>query len=433
MPETDASTLRARETALQRAATAWVATGLTFLVLPGTFLGVWNLLAISGAQSAGRVPAAWIQAHGHAQIFGWIGSFILGIGFYSLSKMAKLGPPAAGRAWVSWALWTAGVSMRWYAGVSGWHWRALLPASAALELAAFLIFALTVSGRHRRPEAATPGRQPVWVRVVMASTLGFFLSLAANLLFAIRVAVVAAVPAIPHAPDQRVLALFIWGFPVLAVWGFNARWLPVFLGLPNPRERLLLSAVGVDAAGVAAALAGSWVAFGTLVIAAAVIAAIALNLFRTSIQPPKISGVHATFPLFVRTAYVWLLSGAALTFAAALWDRAGGLWGASRHALTVGFLATMVFAIGQRILPAFCGMRLLFSTNAMFASLALLNAGCVLRVSSEVLAYEGYVPGAWPLLPASAVIELAAVTVFAANLGLSLVGTPPHQRALTAS
>ena len=30
---------------------------------------------------------AWLQAHGQAQVFGWVGSFILGIDFYSLTKM----------------------------------------------------------------------------------------------------------------------------------------------------------------------------------------------------------------------------------------------------------------------------------------------------------------------------------------------------------
>lgn len=33
-------------------------------------------------------------------------------------------------------------------------------------------------------------------------------------------------------------------------------------------------------------------------------------------------------------------------------------------------LAMMVFAIGQRVLPAFSGMRLLFGTKLMFCSLA---------------------------------------------------------------
>ena len=40
------------------------------------------------------------------------------------------------------------VTLRWFANVYSWQWRVLLPLSAVLELAAFLIFARAVS-RHR--------------------------------------------------------------------------------------------------------------------------------------------------------------------------------------------------------------------------------------------------------------------------------------------
>src|SRR6516164_7833692 len=107
----------ARETFLSRMLMVYIATGLVFMLLPGTFLGVWNLLAISSRRASDSVPAAWIQAHGHAQVFGWIGTFILGIGFYSIPKLRRLKWFALGSAWASWALWTAGVSVRWAAGV----------------------------------------------------------------------------------------------------------------------------------------------------------------------------------------------------------------------------------------------------------------------------------------------------------------------------
>ena len=102
--------------------------------------------------------------------------------------------------------------------------------------------------------------------------------------------------------------------------------------------------------------------------------------------------------------------------------------GASRHALTVGFLADMVFAIGQRILPAFCGARVLFSKRLMFASLLLLNAGCALRVCAEIPAYEGftYARIAWQVLPFSAILELTAVALFAANLLITFSRPPAH-------
>jgi hypothetical protein len=62
----------------------------------------------------------------------------------------------------------------------------------------------------------------------------------------------------------------------------------------------------------------------------------------------------------------------------------------------------------------------------MFAWLALLNLGCALRVGSEILAYEGYLRQAWSVLPISAVVELTAVTVFAANLVTTFFRPPAH-------
>jgi hypothetical protein len=38
-----------------------------------------------------------------------------------------------------------------------------------------------------------------------------------------------------------------------------------------------------------------------------------------------------------------------------LFELLNGCVGASRHALTVGFVATMVFAVGKPVLPAFAG------------------------------------------------------------------------------
>jgi len=105
-------------------------------------------------------------------------------------------------------------------------------------------------------------------------------------------------------------------------------------------------------------------------------------------------------------------------------DHAGGIWGASRHALTVGFISTMVFAIGPRVLPFFSGFVRIFSVRLMFASLALLGVGCFLRVTSEVIAYEGYGRWAWNVLPVSAVMELTAVSLFALNLVLTFLRSP---------
>ena len=416
---------RAREISLSRLLMAFISTGLFFMLLPGTFLGVWNLLQISGRESVGLVSPAWLQAHGHAQVFGWIGSFIFGIGFYSIPKLRGAPRLAFGAAWLCWAMWTLGVALRWLANVYYWHWRALLPLSAALELAAFLIFFVTVS--QHRPDATGKNRMEPWIWVVAFASLGLLLTLVANLAGCIWLASRGASPALPHVLDQRYLVLLAWSFLVPFVWGFSAKWMPVFLGLKPLRPRLLLFALAVNFAGVVLGLVGQIATATVVFVLSTALAIAALRMFESSQQEPKIRGVHKSMPAFVRTAYVWLLVAAILGVAASAWDTSGGIWGASRHALTVGFIAIMVFCVGQRVLPAFAGMRLLWSTQLMFIALALLAAGCVLRVSCEVLAYQGYAQWAWSVLPTSAMFELAGVAAFAANIFGTFLFEPTHR------
>jgi uncharacterized protein involved in response to NO len=415
------------ETKLQRAVTAFIVTGLVFLLLPGTFLGVWNLISISNRHQLESLSPAWLQAHGHAQVYGWIGTFILGIGFYSLTKMGDLPRFAVGRAWLAYIPWTCGVALRWVANVTGFAWRFALPLSAVLEVAGFLVFLATVSRHKPDPTAQRKPRQP-WMLVVMGSTFGFLFALLLNLWAVSDAALRGATPAISAVVDQRLLAVPVWSFLVPAVWGFNARWLPIFLGLKAPNGRQLLVTLALSWSGAVSALAGYPMVGAALVLSAAILSVFALHIFHAPEKPAKTIGVHPSFPAFVKIAYVWLVISTLLTVWAAAADQAGGIWGASRHALTVGFLGTMVFSIGSRILPAFCGARVLFSKSAMFGSLLLLNAGCALRVLSEIPAYEGFAFAQWfwRALPVSAVTELSAVTLFAANLFVTFCRPPAH-------
>lgn len=414
-----------RERQLQRALIAYIVTGLFFMLLPGTFLGVWNLISISSRHTLESLSPAWLQAHGHAQIFGWIGTFILGIGFYSLSKMGGLPPFAVWRAWAALASWAAGAALRWIAGVSEWQWRVLLPVSALMELAAFLIFFRTVSGHRAAGEPSRRKPEP-WMLMVVASTLGFLASLALNAVEAFRISWQGNGPALPHVFDQRLVALETWCFLAVAIWGFNARWLPIFLGLREPDGKLLLTALGLVWAAILAGFARASMLSALLLPIAAVTALFAVRVWHKPVRAAKTTGVHPSFPWFIRISYAWLLIASALWVAAAWADHGGGIWGAARHALTVGFISTMVFSIGQRILPAFGGARVLYSPRLMLASLAALTLGCALRVSAEIPAYEGNLQIAWHVLPCSAIIELLAVTLFAVNLLATFARPPAH-------
>lgn len=398
---------------------AWIATGIFFMALPGTLLGFSNLMAISAHHGVGGLPPAWMEGHGHAQVFGWIGSFILGIGFYS--------QPARGRSVIRiplscLALWTTGVALRWTANVYGWHWRVAVPLSAIFELIAVLMF-LSAASHHKRPTAAAAGRtkqrMELWMLSVLLGTAGLTGAIIFNFVECIRLAIAGVSPAFPHALDQKYLVILGWGFIVPVAWGFSARWLPAFLGISKPRAGLFSAALLLDVLGVVAGASGELKPAVIFLAAGAGLSGLALRLVERPRTKAKTQGVHASFPIFARIPYLWLAIAGAMSVWAAFADLHGGIWGASRHALTVGFAATMVFAIGPRILPHFGGIYRIFSTRLMLAGLLFLQVGCTLRVSSEALAYEGILPLAWKVLPISGMLELTGVLIFAANILLT--------------
>jgi len=409
----------AREQSLSNLLMTYIVTGLIFMLLPGTFLGVWNLIKISSREAVASISPAWIQAHGHAQLFGWVGTFILGIGFYAVPKLRNLKSFGLWEGWLCWILWVAGVTTRWLANIYPWHWRITMPLSATLEVLAFLIFFQAVASH--RPSAGAPKPWEPWIFVVIAATLGLLASLVLNLGASIQVALHAGSPAFPHEFDQRYLIVSTWGFLVPMVWGFSSRWLPVFMGLRSLRSPLLLLAVALNTVGVVTGFFGRYTVASVFLLAGAGTAVAAIRFFEPAAKPAKTINVHRSFPAFIRIAYGWLLISAVLSIWASREGDTPGIWGASRHALTVGFIAAMVFCVGQRVLPSFCGMRILWSPMLMLVMLVLLMAGCMLRVASEILAYQYDAQWAWHVLPVSALIELTAVALFAVNLIVTFV------------
>lgn len=404
---------------------AWILSGLFFMALPGTLLGFSNLVAISAHHGLGALSPAWLEGHGHAQLFGWIGSFILGIGFYS--------QPAQGRSVLRiplacWVLWTSGVAVRWVANIYGWHWRVLFVVSASAELLAIFLF-LSAARHHKLPDnkdaKARKSRIELWMTSVLLGTTGLLAGVIFNFIECIRLALAGTSEGFPHALDQRYLVILAWGFLAPTVWGFSARWLPTFLGIASLHARIFGCALIIDVAAVIISVCGFVKVATVLLTFTAVAVVFALGLMEHPQKAAKVQGIHPSFPVFIRLSYVWMVIAAGMGIWASLADQHGGIWGASRHALTVGFAATMVFAIGPRILPHFGGVYNLYSKRLMLASLLFLQFGCTLRVSSEPLAYEGFSMTAWRVLPVSATLELAGVLLFALNLAMTYAKGQP--------
>lgn len=415
---TSSPELLLREKRLIQLLMFYLVVGLFFMLIPGTLIGVWNLLGISQEQSTSAASAAWIEGHGHAQLFGWITTFILGIGYYSLPHSRKLVGAGFADGWTILALWAAGVALRWGVSVWPYMWQIILPLSAVLELTAVILFiAVSVKG-HQNPKHTGRAVDAAAIAVIIG-TLGLLVTTVINTCQVFHAALVGHSP-VMAAGDRLTLLIFaVWTFVVPVAWGLAAKWMPSFLGLQPYAPRTLLGAICVNFVAASAAAAGLSVVSGVLFVFSVCLAVFALQLCKPQIAPAETNGVHSSFPIFVRIAFFWLAVSAVLALTGALSEGGAGFAGASRHAVTVGFMSTLVFSVGPRILPSFLGRTSIFSKSLMLVSLLLLTGGCALRIVTQILAYEGMFSGAWYFLPISALMELAAVCVFLLNMILT--------------
>ncbi|HZT73298.1 MAG TPA: hypothetical protein VE996_06590 [Terriglobales bacterium] len=410
------------ERSAARLLAAFILAGLVFLALPGTFMGVWNLVEISAHRALAGASTAWIQAHGQAQVFGWVGSFILGISLYILPKMRRARLRSMALAWATWALWTVGVGWRWAAGVGAANWRMGLWIAPVLMMIAWAGSQyLLIFPQHGHREKF-PSDLGSLLGIVGFAGLGA--ALVVNWIAAWQLALHGSAPAYPPRLDRIVVELALWGFMLPLAWGYSTRFVTVFLGLQPPRQHAAAALSAGVTALIVVLLAGQFWTADLLAVILVIAAIWTLRVYEPAAKPAKRQGVYRHYPAFIRASYGWLLAGALIGVAADAWPAHPGLGGAGRHALTVGFIATLIFALGPRILPSFLSSRELFSSRLMAASLWLLNVGCLLRVISEIAAYGAATGWAWRFLPVSAFLELAGVLAFVVNIALTAAQAP---------
>lgn len=409
------------ERQVARLLAAFIAVGLFFLALPGTLIGVGNLLLIAMERLPTAPRPAWIQAHGQAQILGWVGSFMLGISLFILPKLRVAENRHIRLGWLAWVLWSAAALIRWRAGTSATDPHPWLIAAALLFLAGFGLVQFILwqpRSRSSNPDRALPA-------LVATGFTGLGLALLVNLAAAWASNPVTAT--IPAAWDRTLIELEVWAFILPVAAGFSTRFVATALGL-RPHRFRARTQLWLQAGFTVLALAAlTRVFIAADVLAVALVAAIVwgLRVFESPASAPKLEGVYAGFTAFLRIAYLWLCAGAALGVAAAFLPLHPGLAGASRHAVTVGFVVTLIFCVGPRILPSFLNRRKLFSPSLMALSLWFITAGCLMRVITEAAAYGALHSWAWTWLPISAYIELLAILLFVLNLAGTMLRRAP--------
>jgi hypothetical protein len=427
---------RARENLYRR----FLKTAILFTLTGGTALGAWALGLMALRGRLGGIDRGVIQVHGHWQLFGWVGLFVVGIAYHILPRLTGLPLPSHRAASLSFIALTAGVVLRSAQALDPSALRAaLLYGGATLELAGSALFAWTVA----RLLLAPAGSLPPWQRYVVYGTAGLLASALANLAHARDLVVsgrfeVAAWLNVPY------LTLFLVGFVTFWILGVSLRTLPVFMGLEaRPRLAGALAtplALAVMALAVAEALflksgsAAARIGFGLAGIAVAAILVLfthALGILRPARDGAE-PGVDRRDEKFLRLGYAWLLIAglmlgvfSIMTLRGAALDHA--YVGAYRHALTVGFITMLMVGMAQRIVPVFRGVPL-WSPRLREWTFWLLAIGNPIRVAGQSLSVVAG-PAWLRFAGISGGFELTAIVLFAINLWRTLNTETAGERA----
>ncbi len=405
-----------RSAAAQLVHRPFIAAALAVTLTLGAGWGALLLFQIGWGGGFGAVPSGYVVAHGAAQLWGFIGLFVVGVALRYLPMITSGPRPRPAFCRLLLVAFLVGVA-------NGFLW-ALAPGwagsgGAALVVAAllFLVFVLRqVAGSLRLG----------WARHVLASAV--WLLLWAVVTLVLRAGAGSAGPGAYTEGERRLLMeVALFGFALNAVYGFGQRLLPGIAGSRTPHAGALEAAFWLHNAGTALVMLGHTgraALFDSLGVAALTAAAFSYALgmrgfvrVRRTTARPEVG--PALLGRYVQLAFFWLLAGMALLLAGDWYSELRGsdpphaYLGAVRHALTVGFLTTLVLGVGQRLLPVL-GHTLLAWPRLVGPTFVLIAVGNLWRVATEMAA--SFFPPALDVMPLSALLELAALVLFAANV-----------------
>jgi hypothetical protein len=388
--------------------------GALFVALTVGFgLGLVNLTRIALAQSYYEISGVLKQIHGHAQIFGWVGLFVMGVAFHAVPrmKMVPLRPVRAAQA--CFVLMLSGVLLRVISQPFARNplWSAALLGSAALELAAVGLFVWLLGGAVARSEQKRePYEKFIWAGIGWFGVLGAW-----NFWIVLGMFLRRSVGA-PALQDALWIHVAFFGFIANMIFGFSLRVLPHFLGL---RESKILPANAAFVLWNTAIFLRypveplAWTA-SSLEAAAIVLFVWALGIFARRRVKIDIQGVDHTFARFIYLGYAWLLVDAAVPFHA----DAFRLSASSRHTMAIGFITPVIFGVAYRVLPVFNGVNL-WSNRLMRLSFWSLAAGSTLAFA---MAFNRVFETAWSYAWSGIAggLVFAALVMFAVNIAMTL-------------
>ena len=430
----------------------WGALAMALLV--GFAIGA-HLTAVLGLGfGPGRAFASFVQVHGHIQLVGWAGLFIMGISLHVLPRFA--GAPITRSQPITWTLWlmisglllrTVGQTVLPYLNEGGWFklTQTAVVASGGLELVGIGLY-ITLIAQAMRVARAT-ARGPVmavapFVGSMLLGWTGYAVLNASLLIEMVRDQQVIVEPSWNHLAIQVFVGLVL--LPIAFV--FSVRFLPLYLRLEVPvwsvRKAAYAYLLGwaIETVPVVPPLAqaapklafvGAQLGMGLKggVVLWIIWQLGVLSTWRRqglgrkgrAARPAKPNReLFGRFDWLIVSAYLWLGLGAFYEIIIGMTTLVGIATGISpdavRHLYLLGFVSLLIFGMGARLLPGLLNTRRIASPGLVGATFWLGNAAVLSRVL-----LVGMPPQVWQIVP-GVVIGVRVAFAFSGMLGMMAVG-----------
>jgi hypothetical protein len=420
--------------------------GIAVVLSLGAVWGAYLLLRISFAGRFDEVGLHEVNAHGHAQIFGWVGLFVMGFAYQAFPRFKHTSLACPRLAFISWGLMLAGIIGRavfepWVADA---QWTRMPAIGGSLfEVGAICLFAGIILQTWRRSGKPLA----VYDYYILAAVTWFVVQAIYDAVYFGMTAWIterAVLVDLVAGWQGSLREIQIHGFALLMILGVSQRLFPHFYGLPAPNPRLAaaaLVALNVAVVGESTGLvlmhyAGhAWAALwyaSVLLLAGSVLALVrGWHLFAPAEESDRSLK-------FLRAAYLWLFISLAMLVllpvyqygllhwlapdsGAAQLGFSHAYYGAIRHAITVGFISLMIVGVAAKVVPTLNGVDVR-ALSRLWAPFVLLNLGCALRVISQTA--TDFTTHTFPAAGVSGVLEVSGLALWGLHLWLVMAGSP---------
>ena len=424
----------------------FIKAAIVIALTTGCVYGAILLFKMGLNHSLYAVSRVLIETHGHTQIFGWSGLFIMGVSYFVLPRFYATRLYSGKLANLSFVFMITGISLIFI-------FRSLLPVydfsffkiliilGCLLEVLAVLFFLIVA---FKTILSAEKQDIELYEGFIISGYLWFLVQ--ALFLTGITVYMIKAdMTVMPQALVYPLRHIQIMGFITFVIFGVLSRTLPVFLGLraPNPKIHVLIMLMlnfSVILRAFSEPLRAYFLdinmpvyyALNTIYFTSGCLQFLSILLFFYNLNlltKPEIdySGmeIEKGYERFVWAGILWLVIAEIGMLIFTFYETGTGrsvshaLIGSYRHAVTVGFITMMIFGYASRIIPISQGIKL-YSYKSLFITFILINVGSVMRVVFQPLAVHTGSTHFYSIMGASGFIESFAIVLFGINIWKTL-------------